>query len=463
MLRLVRSAIRTADQFVASGTTRLKKPLENLIISVERNVSTAAHRTGSLSSSFSHHLHTHAYSGARAQPIGSSFSFPTRVALGRPLSAPKLPRAPTIPRSISEVGLGTARNFSSSRHVFQNIVDNVPIHTRALWEAEWDLKQRKASQKKAIRKENKTKQTERIPDKVKAKENVKSPLSPALSAVESEGAVESIEFSKYFAAPAATTSAQGVTTSLTIPLYPPPSRRTPLPASHTSDSFLPLADLRDIHVAHSQHTTRVTSLFIRLDGADVWSNGAICECYGGATTGMVTSLRVVFKGWNKEMVKRAIGDSGKGWCDLVEERDVIREEVQEHRAPLQPAANLPDELDVTSSFILPTLDFSSNFASHMSDAPSHHAVEETAWSRSRSISPDITRPSSPIMMSPTHASVYSDSDTLDGWSSGGEEYDRLSDVSIAATPVTRSLGFSVDFLERGHVNYNNNVQFFEAF
>ncbi|KAG8905141.1 hypothetical protein FRC00_013469, partial [Tulasnella sp. 408] len=312
MFRLLRSAIRTADHFVASSSSRLKRPLENLILNVERNVQGAAHRTGSLSSSFSHHLHTHAYGGARAQPIGSNFSFPTRVILGKPLSAPKLPRAPTVPRSISQVGLGTARNFSSTRHVFQNIVDNVPIHTRALWEAEWDLKQKKSAQRKVIKKENKKKQTERIPDKLKAKENVKSPLSPTLSAVDSEDSITSVEFSTYFATPSATPLVKGVTTSLTIPLYPPPSGRAPLPASHMTDSFLPLADLRDLHVTHSQHATRVTSLFIRLDGADVWSKGATCECYGGEITGMVTSLRVVFKGWDKQMVRKAIGDAGKG-------------------------------------------------------------------------------------------------------------------------------------------------------
>lgn len=454
MFRLLRSAVRTADQFIASGSSRLKKPLENLIISVERNVSAATHHTGSLSSSFSHHLHTHAYGSARAQPIGSNLSFPTRVALGRPLSAPKLPRAPTIPRSVSQVGLGTARNFSSTRHVFQNIVDNVPIHTRALWEAEWDLKQRKSAQKKMIKKEIKKKQTERIPDKLKAKEN-KSPLSPALSAVDSEDSVPSIEFSTYFAAPAATPLVKGVTTSLTIPLYPPTSRRAPLPASHTSDSFLPLSELRDLHVTHSQHATRVTSLFIRLDGADVWSKGATCECYGGETTGMVTSLRVVFNGWDKKMVRKAIGDAGKGWCELVEEREVFEEPVQERRASLYPPASLPNELDVTSSFVIPTLDFSSNFASHMSDSSSHYEPEEAAWGTSRSISPSTTRPSSPTMMSPTHGSVHSDDDLHDGWSSGGEEYDRLSDVSIAATPVNRSLGFSVNFLQRSHSDYNN--------
>ncbi|KAG8928907.1 hypothetical protein FRC01_005189 [Tulasnella sp. 417] len=465
MFRLLRSAIRTADQFVASGSSRLKKPLENLIISVERNASAAAHRTGSLSSSVSHHLHTHAYNGARAQPIGSNLSFPTRVALGRPLSPSKLPRAPAIPRSISQVGLGTARNFSSTRHVFQNIVDNVPIHTRALWEAEWDLKQKKAAQRKAIKKENKKKQTERIPDKLKAKETVKSPLSPALSAVDSEDSVSSIGFSTYFAAPASTPLVKGVTTSLTIPLYPPTSRRAPLPTSHPQDSFLPLLELRDLHVTHSQHATRVTSLFIRLDGADVWSKGAICECYGGETTGMVTSLKVVFKGWDKKMVKRAIGDAGKGWCELVEEREAAAEApVQSRQAFLQTPTTLPAELDVTSSFILPTLDFSSNFASHMSDPPSQHELEEAAWGMSRSISPCTTRPTSPIMMSPTYGSVHSDDDLNDGWSSGGEEYDRLSDISIAATPINRPLGFSVNFLERSHSDYNNgNFQVYEPF
>ncbi|KAF9068343.1 hypothetical protein BDP27DRAFT_1364226 [Rhodocollybia butyracea] len=38
----------------------------------------------------------------------------------------------------SQVGLGTARNFSTGRCVFQNLVENVPIAGRSLYEADWE-------------------------------------------------------------------------------------------------------------------------------------------------------------------------------------------------------------------------------------------------------------------------------------------------------------------------------------
>ncbi|KAJ7744661.1 hypothetical protein B0H16DRAFT_1727223 [Mycena metata] len=40
---------------------------------------------------------------------------------------------------MTHVGLGTARNFSSGRPLFQQLADNVPIADRAFYEADWDL------------------------------------------------------------------------------------------------------------------------------------------------------------------------------------------------------------------------------------------------------------------------------------------------------------------------------------
>lgn len=81
-----------------------------------------------------------------------SLSLPSRVALRqqpygrqqtRAFGAPQyLPRGPYTtnalphgPHAVANIGLGTARNFSSGRPVFQNLVQNVPIVARALNEA----------------------------------------------------------------------------------------------------------------------------------------------------------------------------------------------------------------------------------------------------------------------------------------------------------------------------------------
>jgi hypothetical protein len=61
------------------------------------------------------------------------------------MGAPRLPCPPTVPRSITQVELGTARNFTTGRPILQNIADNVhnvPVASRALLEADPDMKDR---------------------------------------------------------------------------------------------------------------------------------------------------------------------------------------------------------------------------------------------------------------------------------------------------------------------------------
>jgi hypothetical protein len=73
-------------------------------------------------------------------PIQQTFSMQARQAVGRPFGAYHIPKAPGFtPRSVSQVGLGTARSFHSSRPLFQNLVDNAPIALRAFTEADWEL------------------------------------------------------------------------------------------------------------------------------------------------------------------------------------------------------------------------------------------------------------------------------------------------------------------------------------
>lgn len=73
-----------------------------------------------------------------------NLSLPARVALSkagpRAFGAPYLPRGPTIPRpnAVTNVGLGTARNFSSGRPLFQNLIQNVPVAARSFCELDLD-------------------------------------------------------------------------------------------------------------------------------------------------------------------------------------------------------------------------------------------------------------------------------------------------------------------------------------
>ena len=165
----------------------------------------------------------HAGPGA-ARTIQQGLSFHARHALSRPLphGGPFLPRPPPVPRSIVQVGLGTARNFSTARPIFQNVVDNVPIATRAFWEADWDVKM--AKERAAMRpkkyakaqKEQRQKENERV--RPVAQPQIQATTEPA-PATEPAHA----ELDHYFPAPAV----PAVTTYLLIPLAPTPTSRRP--------------------------------------------------------------------------------------------------------------------------------------------------------------------------------------------------------------------------------------------
>ncbi|KIJ63303.1 hypothetical protein HYDPIDRAFT_113267 [Hydnomerulius pinastri MD-312] len=254
-----------------------------------------------------------------AQSIKSGFSLPVRHALSRPLSAPRLPKPPTLPGNVTHLGLGTARAFHSARPIFQNIVDNVPIATRALWGAEWDVRMKKKEARKMRRaKENKAV----VP---KSQEMLK-PTGKAQSIVgetRSEQA-DTSELEVYF--PLQITPA--VTTQLLVPLAPTPTARLPL-STHTAGStahpLLPIPEIASTHHKHHLHSLRVSTLFAKLDAANVWDDPGVsvdAYAYGprdghyDARERQCTVLRVTFAGWTVNRVRAVVGDGTEGWCTL---------------------------------------------------------------------------------------------------------------------------------------------------
>jgi hypothetical protein len=178
---------------------------------------------------------------------------------------------------------------------------------------------------------------------------------------------------------------------LLIPLAPTalPFR----PGSSQEPKLLPF--IGSLHETHATHSLRVSSLFTRLDQANVWARGVRCSAYshgrarrkqvaseGGdpSEEGVCTILEVEFVGWSKAEVRGIIGESGTGWCVLEEvlhEEDESLTDVE----TLSPGSSVEDQIlnespapgifggsgvemtDPSESFIIPTLDFSSNFNS----------------------------------------------------------------------------------------------------
>ena len=238
-----------------------------------------------------------------------------RQAIGRPFGAYHLPKAPGFtPRSVSQVGLGTARSFHSSRLLFQNLADNAPIALRAFTEADWELQTKGKQQIRMAKRE-------RTPKMNKTKEMVQPTKKEVQLAPEAQ-----VEFDHYFTATPAV-----VITNLLVPLAPTPSSRQPLPST-PSPSLIPLSILLDVHASHEFHSLRVSSLFSRLDAAKVWVDPRVsCSVYGDPS-GLASIMKIEFKGWTKAQVRVVLGEAGKGWC-LMEEFNM---EDLPDSAPLSP-------------------------------------------------------------------------------------------------------------------------------
>lgn len=339
---------------------------------------------------------------SNSQSISSRFSLPVKHALSRPFSPPRLPKPPVVPANITQVGLGTARAFHSGRPIFQNMVDNVPIATRALWEAEWDVKVKK---KEACRM-RRTVQNKTVP---KSEEMLKPNSKP----VTSESQYDPSEIDVYF--PVQPTPA--VTTHLLVPLAPTPTGRLPLFArtdNGDAHPLIPIADLASIHTRHRLHSLRVSTLFAKLDTANVWDDpGVNVDAYAFGPHHVsqdiqemqCTILRVTFRAWDASRVRSILGDSAEEWYSLEETHP------DGHPTPLPLPSPKPDihmntrsqspsleNVEVDSScvsevetddgwdvlspppvracasaqhdLVLPTLDFSSTFADAVGNLPS---------------------------------------------------------------------------------------------
>ncbi|KAF7981020.1 hypothetical protein HWV62_35450 [Athelia sp. TMB] len=296
-----------------------------------------------------------------------------------------------------QVGLGTARNFSSTRPIFQNLAQNVPVAGRAFWEADWDVIKMRDECRVKMGKENGPMAQAQTKEMIKPTNNASLLFADVKSNASLDSTSEdAAEFERYF--PTTNPATAGLTTYLLIPLAPTPTSRLPLSASPLpSDRLIPLPELASLHYSHSTHSLRVSSLFARLDSASVWHKGVSCDAYSSGRhstegRGVCTILRVSFAGWSAAEVRSVIGESGSGWCELYEANteatavpDVDSEddasemdafsEADSHWAPSHDGGALEDHIDPSQSFVLPTLDFSSSFLASASSSPPTPASE----------------------------------------------------------------------------------------
>ncbi|CAL1703406.1 unnamed protein product [Somion occarium] len=341
------------------------------------------------------------YAAARSRSIQQGLSFTTRQALARPMWAPCLPKPPAIQRSTIEVGLGTARKFSTARPIFQSVADNIPIAGRAFWEPDWELKISEEKKRLILkRKEQKNKENKQT-RKLVLHSSPKIAKTAAASISTSIDDVQPRELDHYFPIPAEAT----VTTYLLIPLAPTPTSRLPLPLSppthSSSHPLLPFSIISAVHRDHGTHALRVSTLFARLDTSGVLhQSGVTCSAFGDPS-GLCSVVEVKFTGWTQDRVRGVLGELGTGWCVLEEVRE--DEEIKEQADMEEVMSNMsltdisisptPVEIDPSSSFVLPTLDFSTSFPAQTNIWTSPPSVStplsdlefHNAWTRATSV------------------------------------------------------------------------------
>lgn len=338
----------------------------------------------------------------RFPSVQQRLSHSTRFTLARPLGAPYLPRAPAVPRNVFQVGLGTARNFSTARPIFDNIAQNVPLTGRAFWEADWDI--RMQEERKKLRMQKYQKKEEKQTRKAMLKP-VRAARQTAASSSETESleveAETRAELNRYFPAPVVSE----VITYLLIPLAPTPTSRLPLPMSpsiHASNHpLIPLAQLASLRHDHNTHALRVSTIFARLDAARVFEEPGVTTSAYGDPTGLATILEVKFTGWSESRVRSVLGEAGTGWCVLEEMHEADAEAVDDALSELTPAE---PAIDPSASFVLPTLDFSASFSG-----------ERDSWARAAAPSTVATPPG------------LADLEFHNAWSAASS--DSLSDIS----------------------------------
>lgn len=447
-----------------------------------------AHSASAAAVAPSHSLVRPAHFHSTAQSVKSSYSLPVRNALYRPLSLPRLPRPPPIPGNVANVGLGTVRLFHSARPIFQNLVDNVPITTRALWEAEWEFK----AKKKEERKLRKAKENVAPP---KTKEMLKPKEKLIVAEVPTE--VDISELDHYLPQPAL----PEVTTYLLVPIAPTPTARLPLSAHSTVGTsslhpLLPVPEIATAHRMHRDHSLRVSTLFSRLDAANVWDDpGVGVDAYAfGPGLGdnpsdkQCTILRVTFVGWTAAQVRSVTGESGQGWCALeevysdtmstssqmstIDDEEVLSnpqsvafdielDSVSSSELEFGKDADVCSDVeldsddwnfglglspspDVQDNFVLPTLDFSSSFAQAASPtqslAPPPQIILRTASELSEEFG-GVWSPTSTSSLSPSLSYDYlSDLEP--------DEIPRAAEGNMERSWLGVSMGLSSSFTER---------------
>jgi len=405
-------------------------------------------------------------------PILRNLSSTSKFSLAHsPVSRVYLPRGPQGFTNVGyrglaqEIGLGTARNFSTGRTVFHHVIEkNASIGVRAFLEmdAGTDLRTVQVSRTRARKSERKAKK--------EMKRMVFKPKPVVVKTKEEE-------IAQYFK--------QGepdVVTYLQIALAATPSARMPFAhGSIDSNRLLPLRAVLSIQQQFHAQSEFVSSLFSKMDEHDVWNSprGRVTVESWGDLSGLCTELRVRFEGWSEEDVLALFAglltDEGKGGWAI---QELYPPGTPPERAP-QPSNSLP----IIPADSIPASMLTSPVVSN-ADLEMEIEMEDPWASGPRFIMPQLDVNSSFSIDDSTPSLIFDESphdfEILDGdedhlsdtgseaWSDTAESTESLMSMpsvlsidNLSASRVTESvsgwIGFGSDFL--GRIQEDNGVFF----
>jgi hypothetical protein len=338
-----------------------------------------------------------------------------------------------------EVGFGAARNFSSARPIFEQLAQNVPVAARALYEVDWDVGSVKSQRKLQFAIAQDSKRTHKPVALMKPRKDAVRRSVDSSDNLSAASQISPSDIEHYFPEK----EIASVVTYLLIPLAPTPTARQPLPmdpgvnrrSSHGPALLPSMSQLGAFHASHSLHALRVSTLFTRLDHANVWEKGVKCSAYSQGAHGLTpfdeeilenqsvcTVLKLEFVGWSHAEVRAVIGESGSGWCVMEEVRPMDPSPGEDDGFDTDSLASsaLEDDpymgcfqhsgsgiIDPSQSLVLPTLDFSSAYGPTTSTGSSTNAHISYAQ-----VPPDMENDPWLDEFSPSKSFSYSDlSDT----------------------------------------------------
>ncbi|KAJ9108925.1 hypothetical protein QFC21_000246 [Naganishia friedmannii] len=371
-------------------------------------------------------------SGARQRtktPIGNNPLVASRL---RPSINSTL-RGPTL---VSNVGIGSSRNFSShgAGKFVSEIHRNVPVGMRALAdklrELEDDARKKKRTVTQFRAQKDKESHVGKALKKYEKSMGIKGsrwPLSASKAIAQAQQQRNAMEFKSYFPSPEAgvvqaqasipeqlidTTSHVNETTYLLIPLCPSLAHLVSGSVPLVFDSDIPetpnlLHQLLPMHNAYDRHLRlRVTPLLLRLEGhgaldlsPEIWltkeyrsRDGRVEVIFAPTEQGesRPDALRITFVGKSVEQVRRIIGTERLGQEDWVHVYSVPCATSERHAAPLSKQSTTTE-----APLRMPTLDRSGTAASGNTifdaDYPDHGIwSHETASDVSVSTRPEIS-------------------------------------------------------------------------